>query len=134
MFVCFVFAWGGMLYAGGGRLLMMNGAVPRALLTILCPSFPAHDTRYGQAEGKRPPARKALSRRPDRVAESAMLGNGIDGRPARAVNQEHAFGHVPGIPVGFKCAALLRFFLFSRPRFVLRLRPLSCVFLQRFTF
>ncbi len=54
-----------------------------------------------QAEGKRPPARKALSRRPDRVAESSMLGR-VAGKTPRAANQQHLFGHVPGIKVGFK--------------------------------
>lgn len=58
-----------------------------------------------QAQRKRPPPRKALSRRPDRVAESIMLGRG--GKAPRAVNQEHIFGHVPGIKVGFKCASLV---------------------------
>lgn len=53
-----------------------------------------------QAAGLPPLKRTALSRRPDRVAESIMLGKGD--KPVRAVNQKHTFGHVPGITVGFK--------------------------------
>jgi hypothetical protein len=30
-----------------------------------------------------------------------MLGR-VAGKEPRAVNQQHLFGHVPGIPVGFK--------------------------------
>jgi len=81
-------------------------AVRCALCAVRCPltfSPPTtQPTPTNQAAGKRPPARKALSRRPDRVAESSMLGR-VASKAPRAVNQQHLFGHVPGIQVGFKC-------------------------------
>ena len=89
---------------GGGRARSLAGGACTARTRP--PADPPRRPR-AQARRARPPARKALSRRPDRVAESCMLGR-VAGKAPRAVNQQHIFGHVPGIKVGFKCAGAAR--------------------------